>query len=114
MSAILSMSALRRLLSPVGRRLWEWRCRRNAAAAVRQAKRLRRMPAAGHRPLRVAYVHPGFPAAPSQAPSGGGGGVKYLWLEDRFPHGFPECDAVYAVSSARHDAATPIWADSLA
>ena len=107
-----SISALRRLLSPLGRRLWAWRCRRNAAAAVRQAKRLRRLPAAENRPLRVAYVHPGFPAAPSQAPSGGGGGVKYLWLEERFPHGFPECDAVYAVSSARHERAAAVFAEA--
>ncbi len=112
MSDSSSMSVWRRLLSPVGRRLWEWRCRRNAAVAIRQAKRLRRLPAAGHRPLRVAYVHPGFPAAPSQAPSGGGGGVKYLWLEERFPHGFPECDAVYAVSSARHERAAAVFAEA--
>ena len=105
-------SLLRRLASPIGRWLWDFRRRRQVAAAVRQARRLRRRPASADRPLRVAYVHHGFPAAPSQSPSGGGGGIKYLWLEQRFPHGFPDCDAVYAVSSARHEEAAAVFAEA--
>jgi glycosyltransferase involved in cell wall biosynthesis len=71
-------------------------------AAARQARRVRRRSRAAGDTIRVAYGHLGFPAAPHRAPPGGGGGVKYLWLEERFPHAFPDCDLVYVVSSSRH------------
>ena len=102
----------KRMLSSAGRCLWKLRCHWRNAAAVRQAGRLKRLPASRNRPLRVAYIHPGFPAAPSRTPIGGGGAVKYLWLEERFPHGFPECDAIYAVSSAHHEQTAVVFAEA--
>lgn len=107
-----STSLLRRIFSPAGRLIWDIRCRWQAAAVVRQAKRLRHLPASPGGAFRVVYVHHGFPAAPCRSPIGGGGAVKYLWLEKWFPHGFPECDAVYAVSSARHEKASAIFAEA--
>ncbi|MCS6771591.1 MAG: glycosyltransferase family 4 protein [Kiritimatiellae bacterium] len=50
----------------------------------------------------MSYLHAGFPASPLEVPPSGGGGIKYLWMEKRFPHSFPESDIVYAVSSAVH------------
>ena len=102
----------RRLMTRVGRFLWDVRCRWRDAAAVWQTRRLRRRSPSVSAPLRVAYVHQGYPAAPSRYPIGGGGAVKYLWLEERFPHGLPECDAVYAVSSARHAMAAEVFAEA--
>lgn len=100
----------RRLLSPLGRRLWEWRTERQQRAVRKLATLIRRAPAAPDGSLRVAYVHPHFPQAPLLARTGGGGAVKYLWLAERFPHRFPECDAVYAVSSAHHPQAAAVFA----
>jgi glycosyltransferase involved in cell wall biosynthesis len=73
---------------------------------------LRRRSASSGAPFRVSYVHHGFPAAPSRSPIGGGGAVKYLWLEKKFPHGFPECDVVYTVSSARHEMAAAVFSEA--
>lgn len=101
---------LRRLLSPLGRQLWQWRCARQNRAVRKSAKQIRRGPTPRGGALRVAYVHPRFPLAPQMAHIGGGGAVKYLWLAERFPHSFPECDAVYAVSSAHHPQTAAVFA----
>lgn len=102
MNAVWVVSLMRRMRSVVGRSWWSIRCRCANAKALRQARSVRLLPGSHLEPLRVAYLHPGFPAAPNPSAIGGGGGVKYLWLHDRFPHSVPECHVVYAVSSALH------------
>ena len=98
------------LITPIGRLVWRFRSRYRNTAAMRKARLLKRLPSPGERPLRIAYVHPYFPLPPSKSPIGGGGAVKFLWLEKRLPHGFPECDALYAVSSAFHEKTAEIFA----
>lgn len=80
---------------------------RDSAAGL-AARRIRRRARMSSESFHVAYAHLGFPASPRAAPPGGGGGIKYVWMEDRFPHGFPACDVVYAVSSSLHPRAAAI------
>ncbi len=92
----------RRALSPLGKRLHETRLALNDHRAVRKARQLVKAPEPSHRDIRLCYLHYAFPRNPASFGIGGGGAVKYLWLENKFPHGFPACDALYGVSSACH------------
>lgn len=102
----------RQILSTVGRFIWDVRCRWRNIIVLRQIGRLRRRSSPSGAPFRVAYVHHAFPAAPSRSTISGGGAVKYLWLEKKFSHGFPECDVVYTVSSARNERAAAVFSEA--
>lgn len=108
MSALDPPPAWRRVISRAGLAAHLAARRVRVGAEGLSARRIRRGSRAPADPIRVAYAHLGFPASPRAAPPGGGGGIKYLWMEDRFPHGFPECDVVYAVSSSLHPRAAAI------
>lgn len=108
MNALDQPPAWRRAISRAGLAAHLAARRLRVGAAGLAARRIRRHARASGDPIRVAYAHLGFPASPRAAPPGGGGGIKYLWMENRFPHGFPACDVVYAVSSSLHPRAAAI------
>ncbi len=102
MTKMINKPLWRRAISRVGLAAYLAGQSARARAAGWRARGVRRRGRLHGEAIRVAYGHLGFPSAPRRAPPGGGGGIKYLWLEDRFPHAFPECDVVYVVSSSRH------------
>lgn len=101
-SAARSFPKMRKALSRLGLMVYQVRRSFRDFEAVRSARRFRRERLCEGEPVRVAYLHPEFPYAPHEAPPAGGGGIKYLWMEQRFPHSFPECHVVYVVSSSMH------------
>lgn len=94
---------LRKAWSRLGALIWNTRTWCLKALAGTFFLLLRRRKVVQTKEVRAFYLHPFFPRRPSRSPIGGGGGVKYAWLESRFPHGFPDADVIYAVSSARHE-----------
>ena len=99
----------RHILSPIGRLFWLIRRGCRSTLIRFNAQRLRKTSRDNRDHLQIAYIHPGFPVAPHNYPIQGGGGIKYLWLEEHFRHAFPVCDALYAVSSSHSENAKRIF-----